>query len=215
MAGGATTALATVPGYEYFGVLAPSGAVNVWGTTSDLLSVDADGGVGTVTSALPYDAASIAYDTDGSAFIASGNGVIERFDGASITTVTSIPGLYVGNIAVDADNVYVSGEQYLVPYAVLEAVVGYVPKTGGTFTPLFERTGTYTWMAIDRYYVYMTDRWGADVLRMEKDGAYQDTLVQTGGLEVLDVVVDDECVYWTGGTATMSGVWTASKNRLF
>jgi hypothetical protein len=212
--GGAATTLATVTGYEYFGIVAPSGALDVWGASDDLIAIDADGGVSTVTSVLPNDSVALAYDAAGDLFIGDGEGVISRFDGTSMFTLGS-SGLSIGNIAVDADNIYVSGDMYLVSDLVLEAVVGFMPKGGGTFVPLFERTGTYTWMATDASYIYMTDRLSASVMRMQKNGVYQDTLVQTGGQEVLDIAVDDQCVYWTGATDTFAGVWTASKVRLF
>ena len=202
---------ALLGGYQDFGLFDPTGALDVFsGSNSTLSALDADGGVSLTAGVVPVDAAGAAFDGTAVYFIAETG--LYRLEGTTLTSVSSLYGIYASDIAVDADNVYVSGDTYLGDGLTLEALVLSVPKIGDSpISTLFARVGAYTQFAFDDPFIYMTDRFGGDVLRMGKDGTGESVVVDDPAMQVLDLAVDDSCVYWTGANATTRGVYVAPK----
>jgi hypothetical protein len=190
--GGTTTTIATLPSYFYYGSAGPGGT----GPNYDELdSIAATGAVTKFGAALPYQTTMVRYDR-GDIYTLSPAG-LHRFDGAAFTKLADAPpASYPNSMVFDDTTVYVTIGDGVGGFMVASA-----PKAGGSFTILLTvQSGYLGGIAEDADYIYVADRIAARILRMNKDGSDLTTIVTSTTSQIVDLAVDDQCVYWTETT---------------
>jgi hypothetical protein len=197
--GGTTTTIAKLGSYFYYGSGAPAGAVYVWGgggpAYNTLESITPDGTVTTVSAPLPNITFQVRYDR-GEVFALAQAGLF-HLDGDAFTNLAQQPNGYPNSMVFDDVAVYVTITDGMGGFSVAS-----VPRAGGTFTTLLVvQKGYLGGIAADADHLYVADRIAARLLRMNKDGTDL-TAIATSTAQIVDVALDDLCVYWTETTNT-------------
>jgi hypothetical protein len=211
--GGAPSTVATLGNDYASGSLDSLGSVYLWygGPTNPSLDVVmADGVAATVVSLLPTTY-TLSVVSDGKNLFESGGGGVLRFDGTEFTAIADLPGTYAGGLAFDDTTLYFETND-----GVGNVTVSSVPKTGGTPTTLFSTTNIYVdRVVVDGPYLYFVNRLGSSIIRMNKDGTSQITVVQEPAADqIMDVAIDDRCIYWSetaGYVETPNGIYATPK----
>jgi hypothetical protein len=212
--GGAPTKIATVHNYVWNGVSGAPGTLYMWsgqgGVPLDYVS--ADGGVTEIFRTQAYTDA-ILYDAP-DLYLAVNNGIQRLRGGTSLEIVGGLGNVpaYIDFMAMDLTTVFFTagGLQGM-------SFVASVPKAGAPATVLFQNGGFAESIALDATHVYfvLVDRSmpSATIVRVNKDGSSPTTMFTSSGESILNVAVDDQCVYWTaaGNGTTPPGVHAMPK----
>ena len=201
-AGGPPTTVATLDNFFFYGTGGPAGSSYVWGGnfSSEVLDrVAADGTVTPIGSVLPAGTQGVASDT-GEVY-AFGQSGVYRFDGTTFRTFASVmPSTYPSFMVFDATTIFMTANDEVGGFSVSS-----IPKTGGSFTTLLHVTQSYIGgVAVDADHVWVANRVPLSVptppsqlLRMNKDGGDVTVFATAADSQIVDVAVDDLCVYWT------------------
>ena len=201
-AGGAPTTVATLGSIFYYGTGGPAGSSYVWGGnfSSEVLDqIAANGTVTQIGSTLPAGTEGVAYD-DGKIYAFGQNGVY-RFDGTTFQSFASItPSTFPNFMVFDATNIFMTWNDETGGFGVSS-----IPKSGGAFTSILHVTQSYIGgVRADADHVWVVNRVPVSVptppsqiLRTNKDGSDLTVFATAADSQIVDVAVDDLCVYWT------------------